>query len=577
MDDVRAVCYIRQSKKREDDSQGSPIAQRERCAAMIASKGWDHAGVFEDIGKSGWDPRVSRPGFEEMMTAVRAGEVDAVVVFALSRLTRQGALEAMRIIDELQKHGVTLVSVEEPYLDTSTPVGVGILAIIAGLAQQESDMKSAFITATKSTLRDMGSHVSGRPPYGFTSERVEKGKVTVVRLVPHETEAAHVRWMVQQIREGMSLHAIAVKLNSRQIPTQVTGMGEKGERILAARRRAGRANSEEGKPAAWRAGNIARILRDPRLAGFAAVWEGRVFPSTDEHGNRVPGKGGKRVVQRDVDGKPMSVHEPIIPPAEWWALQDILDGRTPVVARSGKRVPSLLAGYGLFLCGVCGGPMVVDRRADTMLYRCNGPKDESHGGLAIKMDVVDDEVARRTWDRLTAMDPSDPEDIEWLAEAAERFALQHETGERAEELAVVRSELEHVRGALETLYDDREAGDYDGPTGTARFREANKRLQAHEQRLMERVTELDTSITTGVTIPSDWVDVEGDVVGPGSPWSRMDLTERRAFLNFFIDRVTADKSVGRGRNANTRDRVKIQWASPPEQAEGDDPESVKKA
>nr|WP_244908617.1 recombinase family protein [Streptomyces hygroscopicus] len=44
------------------------------------------------------------------MTAVRSGHVDAVVVFALSRLTRQGAFEAMKIEEELRSHGVLLVS-----------------------------------------------------------------------------------------------------------------------------------------------------------------------------------------------------------------------------------------------------------------------------------------------------------------------------------------------------------------------------------------------------------------------------------------------------------------------------------
>ncbi|MGD3106244.1 recombinase family protein [Streptomyces sp. YGL11-2] len=87
LDQVRAVSYIRQSKRREDDSQASPEAQREKCEALITAKGWDLAGSFADVGRSGWDPNVERPEFEEMMTAVRAGHVDAVVVFALSRLT----------------------------------------------------------------------------------------------------------------------------------------------------------------------------------------------------------------------------------------------------------------------------------------------------------------------------------------------------------------------------------------------------------------------------------------------------------------------------------------------------------
>ncbi|WP_157878798.1 recombinase family protein [Streptomyces sp. CT34] len=52
-------------------------------------RGTDHgeglglAGSLADVGRSGWDPNVERPEFEEMMTAVRAGHVDAVVVFTL--------------------------------------------------------------------------------------------------------------------------------------------------------------------------------------------------------------------------------------------------------------------------------------------------------------------------------------------------------------------------------------------------------------------------------------------------------------------------------------------------------------
>lgn len=88
---------------------------------MITAKGWDSAGHFADVGKSGWDHNATRPEFEEMTAAVHAGHVDAVIVFSLSRLTRQGALEARLINEELARHDVRLVSVEEPYLDTSGP------------------------------------------------------------------------------------------------------------------------------------------------------------------------------------------------------------------------------------------------------------------------------------------------------------------------------------------------------------------------------------------------------------------------------------------------------------------------
>ncbi|MFC7966856.1 recombinase family protein [Streptomyces cinereoruber] len=563
---MRAVSYIRQSKQREDDSRSSPQAQRTKCEALITAKGWDIAGNFSDVGKSGWDPSTARPAFEEMMQAVRAGAVDAMVVFSLSRLTRQGALDAMLINDELKKYGVLLVSVEEPYLDTSTPMGVAIFGMIAALAQQESDIKSAYVSATKETLRTAGSHVSGIAPFGFESTRERRGELTVVKLVPHPTEAEVVRKMIREIHDGTTANALARWLNEEKVPTKSEGLGEKGTKRLAARRANGHSPSTR---AAWTGSTVIRVLRDPRLAGFAAVWEGRVMPTTDEEGTRVPGKVGKRVILRDDSGAPLMSHGGIIEPAEWWALQDVLDGRTKIVTRSGRRVATLLAGHGFLSCDVCGSVMVADKRNGVRYYKCNRATGSvpGHGGLTINMEQTDDEVARRVWSRLEALDPDDPEELEWLAEAARRFAMQQETGEREAELSAAKSELEHVQAARATLYDDREAGDYDGKTGTARFREANARLRAHEERVQERISELTQDVTASVTIPSDWtlVDAGEDPIGPGTPWDSMTLEERRDFLAFFVDSVRIAKSTGRGRHANTRDRVLIKWAEAPPQ------------
>jgi DNA invertase Pin-like site-specific DNA recombinase len=249
---VRAVSYIRQSKRREDDSKSSPEAQKTKCEALITAKGWDIAGYFADVGKSGWDPNVVRPEFEEMMSAVHAGHVDAVVVFSLSRLTRltrQGALEAMLINEELARHGVRLVSVEEPYLDTSTPMGVAIFGLIAALAQQESDLKSAYITATKDTLRKAGSHVSGIAPYGFQSTREQCGDLTVVKLIPDPVEAPYVRDMANWAAEGLSASSVARKLNEAGAPTKTAALAENGAKRNAARRARGK--SEPTDVPAW--------------------------------------------------------------------------------------------------------------------------------------------------------------------------------------------------------------------------------------------------------------------------------------------------------------------------------------
>ena len=202
----------------------------------------------------------------------------------------------------------------------------------------------------------------------------------------------------------MTTSAMARKLNTEGVPTKAADMSAR----VTARR--ARGISLPLERTTWVSSTVLRILRDPRLAGYAAERQGT-----------------KRVILRDASGAPLAAHEPIIPPDDWWRLQDVLDGRAPqVVRQDGHSVPSLLGGAGMLLWRL-RVVMVFDRRNGKQLYRCNRAQSGAvpgHGGLAINMDAADDVVARTVWSRLTALDPEDPEDLEWLAEAARRFAAQ---------------------------------------------------------------------------------------------------------------------------------------------------------
>lgn len=61
---MRAITYARQSKQREDESQGSPEAQRKQTRALIDSRGWTFVDHYEDLGASGYDPKAARPGLD---------------------------------------------------------------------------------------------------------------------------------------------------------------------------------------------------------------------------------------------------------------------------------------------------------------------------------------------------------------------------------------------------------------------------------------------------------------------------------------------------------------------------------
>ncbi|HEX9123052.1 MAG TPA: recombinase family protein, partial [Actinomycetota bacterium] len=84
---VRTVAvYARRSEA--DEKKGSVPGQLRRCKEFANGEGWTTR-EFSDDGISGWDTRVRRDGYEQMLAAIRAGEADAVIIDKADRLTRQ--------------------------------------------------------------------------------------------------------------------------------------------------------------------------------------------------------------------------------------------------------------------------------------------------------------------------------------------------------------------------------------------------------------------------------------------------------------------------------------------------------
>lgn len=77
-----------------------------------------------------------RPGFERMLSAAHRGRYGVLVVWSLDRLHRS-TVGALQTVLELDRLGVQVVSVREPWLDTGGPVRSLLVVIIAWVAEQE--------------------------------------------------------------------------------------------------------------------------------------------------------------------------------------------------------------------------------------------------------------------------------------------------------------------------------------------------------------------------------------------------------------------------------------------------------
>ncbi|MET9959347.1 recombinase family protein [Streptomyces sp. NPDC006326] len=573
-DMVRARTYGRQSHKSESDSQASPKMQKDTGIAFINSQaGWEHTGHYEDVGLSGYDPNVYRPDFERMLEDARKGEFDVLVIYMLSRLTRQGAAEALKIQQELAKYGVALVSTQEPFINTSddNPFGVAFFALIAGLAHQESKNKSKFIKDAFAVLKAKGSHSSGPVPHGFVAEEINVDGITIRQLSPgpraRETDALNpapmpadsIDFIIDGAEDGKTANAIATELTEKGYPTPLDSLDEeaaKARKTAAQKRRKG--GESDAAQSEWSSTVVLRILRDPRLAGYAI---GPVDPKTK-----------MRTILRDEEGQPVQAHEGFVSPKRWYDIQQTLNGRKRERRRDRTGELTLLGSWGFLRCGRCDAGMTVARSSAS--YACNLRRtvgEVPKHVMRIGMESAEQVVVQRVWARLGALDPSDSDDVEWLAVAAERFAVQGVNPEAAAELAEQEAQLEHVQESIRELTEDRDA--YVGPTARKAFRETMAKYAAHEERCAARIDELRASATTSARLPVDeWMEAgDGDPFAPGGVWSRWDVVERRAFLSLFVDRaVVLPEPTKRGPAAGRAEqRIEITWASRPE-PEGDE-------
>ena len=199
---VRACVYTRVSTEKQD-MEGYSIEEQERlCKAIIESKEWEYTSTYSDPGVSG--KTMDRPGLQKMIASIEQGEVDAVVILKLDRLSRSQKDTLTIIEDILIANNIILLSVKET-LDTSTAWGRAMIGILASFNQLDRENIVQRTTMGRNAKAAQGEYAGGKPPYGYKAVNKE--------LVVDEAEAQVVRMVYAGKAKGLTLRAIAEILN----------------------------------------------------------------------------------------------------------------------------------------------------------------------------------------------------------------------------------------------------------------------------------------------------------------------------------------------------------------------------
>jgi DNA invertase Pin-like site-specific DNA recombinase len=200
---MRVIGYVRVSTEEQAVSGAGLEAQRRAIVAECRRRGWELVETIEDAGYSAKD--LKRPGVQEALRALEAGDVKALVVAKLDRLSRS-MLDFAALMATAQKQNWALVALDCA-VDTSTRAGEAMAHVLATFGQFER--------------RLIGQR---------TREALAAKKAAGVRLGRPPTVSKKVVRRIQRLRaRGLSLRAIADELNEGKVPT-----GQGGKQWYAA-------------------------------------------------------------------------------------------------------------------------------------------------------------------------------------------------------------------------------------------------------------------------------------------------------------------------------------------------------
>ena len=164
---MKVVIYARISTDTQDaDNQ---IAQ---LVSWATSRGWEIVGIFkesESAWKNGHQRELSR-----LLDDARKRRFEAVLVWALDRLSREGALAILTLVNTLKNCGVKVISYQESWTEAPGELADLLYAIAGWVARMESQRRSERTKAGLARVVAQGRKL-GRPK-GSKDKRKRKRK-----------------------------------------------------------------------------------------------------------------------------------------------------------------------------------------------------------------------------------------------------------------------------------------------------------------------------------------------------------------------------------------------------------------
>ncbi|WP_144504747.1 recombinase family protein [Bacillus mycoides] len=333
---MKCAIYRRVSTDMQAEKGSSLEAQKERLNAFAVSQGWEVASDYVDDGYSA--KNMNRPALQRMLSNMKDGQFDIILVYKLDRLCRS-VRDLNDMIREFEKYHVKFKSSTES-LDTTTATGRMMMNIIGTLAQWEREQTAERVSMILNERSKKGLWNGGPMPYGYV---FKNGEVTIIK-----DEAQIVQFCFDKaITHGAQ--SIAKLLN------------EKGYR------------TRDGYK--WIMRSILRMLHNPLYKGY------RTYANNGEI----------NLTKVNING-----FNPIITKELFDKVQYIIKKRTITSTR--VKNDSIFPLSGILICPKCGGRMsgttITTKGTWYRYYRCSKVVHGVCNQQLINENIVDDEFSK---------------------------------------------------------------------------------------------------------------------------------------------------------------------------------------
>ena len=462
-----AALYLRITREDELAGDSNSITMQKKLLTKIATeKGYTNLIYFIDDGITGTTDK--RPDFQKMLSEIEAGNISAVFVKDMSRLTRDQAMHIELTRKFFPLHDIRLVAVAD---GVDTAEREDELSPFRGLMNEMYAQDISKKRRATNRIKGNSGEPLSPPPYGYIKSP-ENPKFWII----DEEAAAVVRRIYSMRLAQFGTEQIASALTADKILNPTHYFASKGIR------RNGMKSARE--PHHWNHSTIVKILRVQEYCGDIINF--KTYSKSFFLKQRIPNAPENMEVFRDV-------HEAVIQRSDFEKVQQMKQNRTRA-RKTGDGERNIFSG--LLICSECGRNLhyhVNSKNPDIRFFSCNNSK--SNRGTCetthyIRVDFLE-QVVSAELRRLTRFAKQYEDAFATLVMGHSLQVSQDERSRKEREKYTKNARIRELDKLIERLYED----NVSGKVSDERFYRMTASYEAEQGGLMQDVKTLTAELS----------------------------------------------------------------------------------